>query len=635
MESKIIQYSLFKTLFDKTGNILECFYPFFLNSLINEKDMEALECQKQIKVIYDLDIPIHVLHRLALISNRKEHVKISNNKSIWPIHISEKGIKKKDFLLNPSDSERKINHLVSGFIEYLQSLDIIESHENVRTYIEAYIKKNLIKLSDYFFQNSNTENTCFEDHEKEFTQYILKIESESHDDYMTLKEMFLGSIISSSLKLPQKEFEGIIESKFKKTKVYFDANYLFSLLEYHDIELSTPAKELYHLLKKFGFELRYFDFTLSEMTHVLINYAKNYNQYPQGIKIHSLYSVLKRKGMSPSDVFDLISNLENKLSNLKIFKKQTGIDLEKFIPKDIEISNMLNELKPDQSKFYHNHDCAILEKASILRKKRIYNFEDANNFIITSDYKLGKICYRLFSHESDESISEIILDRTFTNILFLKDPSADLSLSTIISGFSSELFVKRSVWEKFYSILKDLKLSGQISDDKISNLFYHGYIEKELLNCEQTDIDDFNDDFVINKIEEATKIRDENVNNSINSIKEENQQIVISLEVEKQQELNAKDIMFYDKIDKMAKNSSNHLIIFLRFFIGFFLLVVPLIFEIKNFYMTQVFDTTIISLVRYVMYIFEICIISIPKFFDKIGNIFYLKRKGKLLKKLM
>ena len=628
MEKKIIQYSLLKTLYDKTGNILECFYPFFLKCLPDDNFIDSLKCQQDIKSKFDLEIPIHVLQRLAHIAEQNKHIITSNEKSLWPIKLTELGTEQIDKIVNQEDIERKINQLVTGFSDYLKTTGISINFEKVRKIIEHYINKNLLHLSDFFFEHTDPFNECFEDHEKEFTKFILLIEEKNPEEYRTLKEMFYGSIISSSLKLPQPEFDGVINSKFKKTKIYFDANYLFSLLEYHDEELSIPANELYKMFIKYGFELRYYDFTLSEMTHVLSNFIKNYNTYPSSIRIKSLYSVLKRKKMKPSDIIDLISNLELKLERLKIYKKNTGIDLENYVPEDESISRRLREMKPEQSEFYHTHDLALLEKSKNLRKKRTHNFEDANSFIVTSDFKLGLLCYRIFNHGNDRSISEIILDRTFTNILFLKDPSIELSLSTIISGFSSELFVKRSVWEKFHSLLRGLKESGEITDDKISNLFYHGYIENELINCESSNIDSIDETFVLEKIEEATELKEKDVKDKIDEIISQSELIIESKEEEKKRAIESKDFDLKLKIDKKAKKES----VFIQWgirIIFFLLLIAPLIIEISRFCSTKKISTSVFSIIRYILYVFTTCFISIQKIWECIGEKVYNYRKNK------
>ncbi len=621
----MIQYCLLKTLYDKTGNILECFYPFFLNSLSEESCIKSvIDCQRNIKEKYNLDIPVHVVHSLAHIGFDKKHITIKDKKAIWPISLTEIGIGIKDSLLAKNDSERKINQLISDFSDYLAKKGINEDNEKIRQNIENYIKKNLLKLSDFFFSNSESVRDCFQDHEKEFTQYILEIEKQKPIEYATLKEMFLGSIISSSLNLSQKEFEGIIDSKFKHTKIYFDANYLLSLLGYDADKVAVPAQELYELLIKFGFDLRYFDFTLSEIQHVLSAYKNNYHCYSTKVKVESLYSLLKRKGKTPSDVIDIMANLKNELAKKNILIKDTNVDLNNFCCDNEDVSSKLRGMKKDQHDFYHNHDCALLEKARKLRKnKTYYNFEDAKSFVITSDYKLGKVCYDYFNHHADNSISEIILDRTFTNILFLKDPSMDLSLSTIISGFSSELGVKNSVWKKFYSELKKLKESNSCSDDKLSNLFYHGYIENELINCDSSDIDSINQDFILDKIEDATIQKENDFENVVAESKKEQEEsskeaeiFITSILEDYRKTTVSQNARTLQNIYKKADKEANKIVLAIKLGV-IFICLIPVIWVVVKYCKTHIWFTVPITIGGYI-----------------IGVIAFIGFKGRLAEKI-
>lgn len=255
MENKIIQYALLKTLYDKNLNLLECFYPFFVKSLKHEPCLNAIECQEKITSKFDLNIPIHVLQKLTRLGSEKEHIDINDEREIWPIRLTEIGIEFQNQFEDHFTTERRIGELVAGFQDYLANKGIEKDPDSTRADIDLYIRKNTASLSDFIFSHENMPFEPFENHEKEFTEYILKIERSKPTEYVILKEMFYGSIIASSLLLPQKEFEGVINSKFKSTKVYFDANFLFSLLGYHDTEFSIPANELHGMLKKFGFQL--------------------------------------------------------------------------------------------------------------------------------------------------------------------------------------------------------------------------------------------------------------------------------------------------------------------------------------------------------------------------------------------
>ncbi len=629
MEQKIIQYAFLKTIYDKTSNLLDCFYPFFINSLKNDIENNINNVKDEIKVNYNCEIPIHVINKLAKLAEDKKHVILNDKINIWPIQLTEIGKEFKDNIEKPKDVERRINQLVNNFKAFLANKKIDSEINTLKNNIENFIKKNTNKLSSFFFEQSDfEENITFEDHERELIEYILETEKSKPDDYKILKELFYGSIISSSLSLSENIFDGIISSNFKSVQVYFDANFLFSLLGYHGDEFSIPAKELYNLLLKYGFHLTVYDFTILEMNHVLINYIKNENQYPSNIKIKSLYSELKRRGLNTSDIFRIISNLEEDLKILKINKKHTNLNIEKYDPINKKLDSSLWKMKPQQSNFYHNHDIMLLEKAANLRKQKVFNFEKVNSLIITSDFKITKLCYLEMGHKSNNSISEIILDRTMTNLLFLKNPKIELSLATIISGFSSELFIKNIIWEKFYKTMKKLRNEGRVSDDMISNLFYHCFIEKELIQYEETDIDIINDDFVLKKIEEASnkiefdfKNEKEKRENDLKKQKLIYEDTIDLKDKELQNISEKKDLDILLKFDNRAKILSNRYTLAIRFIFGI-VFFIPVLLNIIDIFLTGKVNTSTISIIRYLAFLIDI-VIPINKIWEKLNKFIY------------
>ena len=89
--------------------------------------------------------------------------------------------------------------------------------------------------------------------------------------------------------------------------------------------------------------------------------------------------------------------------------------------------------KGDQQLFHQNHDLFAIEKIKELRRYSIRKIEESKFFFLTSDRKLSRFNYLEMGHQSNGTICEIILDTLLTNILWLKDPRAKLSLKSIIT----------------------------------------------------------------------------------------------------------------------------------------------------------------------------------------------------------
>lgn len=634
MNNKILQYALFKSISDDKNNLLECFYPFFILALDPSHGNPSIAVQKNTKDSHGLEIPIHVLHRLARLGRDKRHIELESTRTVWPILLTDSGRRYRSSIDDYRETERRISSFIDGFVSYLDSLGISATHEETRENVENYIKKNTTYLSGVIFHDSSENLSKFEKHEKEFTKYIIEIEKAKPDDYQILKELFYGSIICSSLLLSEKEFSGVVESNFKNTKIYFDANYLFSFLNFHDEELSVPANELYQLLMNFGFELRYFDFTLEEMTIVLKNYVKRQHIYASGIKVKSLYSMLRSRNTYPSDIIDIISNLEANLAKFSIFKKNTDVELTSYKPGDSQLFAELRKSKRNQGILYQNHDIALLEKARKIRKKSYQNFENTNSFIITSDFKLGMICYRYFGHEKSGTVSEVILDRTMTNILFLKNPSIELSLSTIITGFTNNLFVARSIWDKFYTIAKTLIASGEVPEDKLSNLFYHGYIESELLQFGDTDLDSIDEQFVLERIEDVVALIEKEEVRKIAEVEVKYRSIIETKEEEARRRLQEKEVEAHFKIQAKAGKDSHRITVALRVVVGL-LAALPLVLAILKIMDIGNFDLSILSIILYAFFVINTSVASIGKIWERIERTIFLRQTKKLESELL
>jgi ABC-type multidrug transport system fused ATPase/permease subunit len=109
-------------------------------------------------------------------------------------------------------------------------------------------------------------------------------------------------------------------------------------------------------------------------------------------------------------------------------------------------------------------------------------------------------------HRETGTICEIIFDRSLTNYLWLKNPSIDLPIETIMSLYSKDLLIDRHVWIKFHRVVSQLEAEGRIVPDDISVLFYDKYVEEVLMALTETDLGNITPDFIIQNIEKANDI---------------------------------------------------------------------------------------------------------------------------------
>ena len=119
---------------------------------------------------------------------------------------------------------------------------------------------------------------------------------------------------------------------------------------------------------------------------------------------------------------------------------------------------------------------------------------------------MAKFNFEYFGHHYDSTISEAIPDFLLTNFLWLHNPSfsSEIPLKVLISAHSQYLFVSRKVWETLLKVIRELKDTSSISDDKVAALLYHGNIEEVLKDIDETECDSLiTTDFVLEKASEA------------------------------------------------------------------------------------------------------------------------------------
>lgn len=291
---------------------------------------------------------------------------------------------------------------------------------------------------------------------------------------------------------------------------FLDTNIIFSLLNLDEKELNEEANELINILKSYKCKLKVFTFTIQEICRVLQGYSQKSFLYSKTIRVNSIYYQMKIKGWDKKFLKDFIINIEEKLSNLGLeIELVENVNINNYNPKKQEYLSRMLHYKPEIGRIYQNHDLAAIDKIEELRGGYpIWKVEKAKYFLLTSDKGLNNFNFKEMGHKRDGTVGEVILDRILTNILWLENPNANISLKSIIGAHSQGLFIQRSVWEKFTKILQQLKREGTVSDNKIASLFYHKNIEDVLREIDESEVDKINHQLVISEIEKVSKLKE-------------------------------------------------------------------------------------------------------------------------------
>ncbi len=532
--SSIYSYALIYALHEEEMDYTEIFYPFILQTLSRDRSFSKVEeIQKNIDLRFGFNVPRYALEIILRKAHEKGYVQHEDNRYA----LTRKGI---DFVDSIADIElrqhRRINKFLKNMTEYINNKSP-KGHRYQRKDVETnffkLIKSNIELLLEFIPTSHMTTKTTItaEDYEGLTTidiliyEYLAYIEENDDEMFEIFKNILLGSIISIALFYDQKE----LRQSFQPIEIYLDSNFLFSLFEFHPEGLNKAAKELFEILREYPqFKLKVFDFTLSEISRVIQKYPLFVSKYPKKIKVDSIYDILRKKGWKPQQVNLFVSTLERTITKMGIEIERTEIDnLYTYTPDQECISIPPEELETEFMKYKpiiqypterayvesKNHDLAAI---CLIKKKRghpVRTLEDSQAIFLTSDLKLSKFDLYAFGHRDYGTIPEVIPDRLFATILWLKNPSLNPNtpIRVIISAYSRNLFIKQAVWEKFYQILKQLVEKGKINNKEISTLFYHDYIETALIEFSEEDIEQIDESFVLKHIEEAKEMMERDI----------------------------------------------------------------------------------------------------------------------------
>lgn len=504
MSQVLYNYALVKSFRDLGGDYIDAFIPFALRTLNNQKYFSKDYIQHQLRM-KRLNVPIEVIRSMMKRSKRRGLVEEANQE----YKLTSEGNVFVNELEAEEIVEKRIESLVDSLFNYLLKQKYSISKTGTSDSLEIFINKNLEPLI-FFMQ---PEQPCelkleiSDELETLIGSYLVYISQNEPPMYEIFKEMVFGSIISATLfsKTPS-DIIDLEKKNFESCRVYLDTNFILSLLEFRPKSEVKPAKELFEILKNYGLDIRVFDFTVTEITGVMKGYIKNRHFYSEKIKVDSIYSFLKQKGISKTDAEEFIIRIESILSNKGIkIEWATQVVLNEVVPKNKKLYDLLYTYKPEQDLVRHNHDYAAIEKIREYRVRPKRRIETCQAFFLTSDGRLSRYNFKEWGHCSDSTVPEIIPDRLLTNILWLKNPSSDIPLKSIIAVHSNSKFVKKTVWNRFYDIIQKMREEGRITETNVAMLLYRGHIEDVLVEMNEEDLSRITEPFVFGEIEKATE----------------------------------------------------------------------------------------------------------------------------------
>jgi hypothetical protein len=633
MNSLIIVYSLIKSIYEEKKDYLDVFVPFLLSSFPDGQRECGLDIlSKNLEHKFGLKVPEFTLSTLITRAARRNYVERKEKRC----SLTESGYTLASKIISQEkDEERKVKALIVDIESFIASkYQVALDSDRILCLINDFIKKYQSFLINFFNPKTNQEvwQEKFDKHEFYLIEYIRLAKEQKPDAFDTLEKIFYGSIISTIL---LKENISETNKNFNTTQIFFDTNFMLSILNLHYPYICKPAKELFELLKSNKkFQLKVFDFTIQEMIRVLKGYTKESYKYFPHIEVDSIYSNLKSQGWTKEDCMRFISKVEQRIYDLGINIEYTGIDLNKWQIPDNESYSRITNYKPDQIVLSQKHDICAIEKIKEIRKRPKREIENCATFFLTSDLRLTKFNFNELDHKENATIPEVISDRFLTTLLWLKNPNIvkELPLETILST-QSELLIDRKIWNRFYDNLIKIKNEGKVSEDDVSTLLYYHQLEQDLASI--TNTDEISPEFILKEIEESKRKIDEETRKKIEEEKKK-------LEEEYKEKVTQKEEKYLKYIENIKKNikekatkKANDYAILITFGIPSILLLAGIILLLTRI-KTAGGILTITSIIYYLLHILgwfglKIDILNCQK---KLRDYFFNKIHRKILSEL-
>lgn len=519
MDGLLYTYSLIDALYNEGEDYIDCFWHFVLTVLPVDKSAATItDIQTAIANKHGLHIPIHALNVITTRAKRKGYVIQQTRNYV----LTDKGLERLSSLETKREAERRINELLEDARQFLMNQEHIElSADEVKQLLLTFVNEHTALLERFLNPDTQGQSRASSPDslpkatEAALLRYFVEVEKARPLLFRSLRDVICGSLMSRVVHTPN-----LAEPTrpFNKTIVYLDTNLVFSLLGLHYEEFNKPAKELLDLMVETKrFEFRVFDFTVSEIVGVLSQYPRKAKGYYPGVKVGSVYSSLRSRRWTASTLRKFIADIEQHLADKGIRIESTSVDISPSSLYAAERLADLRQYKPEQGLLGQNHDLAAIDRVVSVRGSDVRRLEDAKAFFLTSDYRLTQYCGKERGHHDKATISEVILDRVLTNILWIKKPTImkAVPLHTIIAMHSRHLFVDKAVWERFHTTVQELRTRGTIDDRDIALLVYDQRVRELLANIEPADASKIDPEWMLQNLEETKQRIDEETSNKL------------------------------------------------------------------------------------------------------------------------
>ncbi|MEE9555246.1 MAG: hypothetical protein V3W18_13240 [candidate division Zixibacteria bacterium] len=590
----IIAVSVIATLYDNKRDLFQSFIPIcekaihLLAKHISRIQIETMELREYIDDFYGIRFPVGTLRTiLKKLQKRRGYITTYENATSFQIdakHLEEAQL---DF----HNAEQEINILSKNIVLFaLKSGENLTETEAMEL-LNVFLDRNKSEMSSFFAGTIFSEDSLREAQYEKSTrsklnlifEFIKYVKQERKKDYDVIKNLYFGSVISSLL---ENVDPAEISKKPQNGVLYIDTNFILRLLDWQTPEDHIAAIELHRLAISNNYSLYAYRITVDELHKALSRFLgfvegssdAELEHTLQKFRLGGLISAYQRKKARPSDLADLLPQIEEVLFNE--FNIQIDERLKEL--EDYEGSQEFDTLRKLKNRFDNdaeiglfknslNHDLTCIKGIKELRKKYYYAYNNARYWFLTSDYKLLR--YNQKKDLGNKSVPETIGDLQLTNLLWLANPTdvKEAGLKHLILAFGARSGVTLKMLVDFNRHLEKYIKEHPDKIDKASLIYRNLNMSEEIFAANDKRSEEYQDEssyyysVIENLIEKAEKesaainLKENKLANEVNKYKEEVQNLR-ALSKEKDLELGEKSALLkrahIDLLDKEGEKNS-------------------------------------------------------------------------------
>ncbi len=452
-KNRLVTYSLLAHI-NNTGTLvkglIDIFIPLTKRALskMNQKGIfsgkSISEIQVTIVELYSIDIPIPVLKNILFRISEELNTKTQEKFILY----GDGSFSIQNYLFDEFESLIEDKRLLIEEVEKLfqEFCKMINIDREVYTSIFSFLEMNKISISKYLNEHHSIEKRKDFSIEAQFVAFFKKIPK----IYNTIKELYLGAILSTYIEYSTKPIDSDIE-------LLLDTNFIVSLFDLNTPESTDSCKKLIDIAKHNGYKLSVLTDTIEETQRLLLRRAEHFNESFLSKKINpeDIYNACERRGLTKTDLENISDNVQERLN------VEFGIIIIHDTTKYSNIARFSSEYKK-LKEYRHNKKAALHDATAIYyvkemrANKRYKAFENVNcwfvNNSVNTEFEDFSQCDKVFKNGYQPEIIKVDI---LLNILWLSNPNAisniksteivNVGLPALISSTLNESLPRNSI----------------------------------------------------------------------------------------------------------------------------------------------------------------------------------------------